>query len=260
MMRLLGRFVVLATCVGIAASASRAQDHKTDPRLLFLKGNEALDHRDYETAIAAFSDIVKGGDASGEVHFNFGNALVGVGRIGEAIREYRLAQIALPRDAEVAFNLGIAREMVVDKVAHAEIAPAVKSLLFFHMSTTLEEARNAFVALFVLTLALLHVRVFVRRTWLTRLAVVALSLAMLAGASLLVRTTIAPSPREAVVLSPEAVIRSGPSSDFAETFKLHEGVEVKVEEERNGWLKIDLDGRKGWLSSTSAALIDPLRD
>jgi tetratricopeptide (TPR) repeat protein len=248
--------LLLLLCGSIAAGGVSAQDPtKKDPRLLFLQGNEAMERKAFDEAILAFKGVFDQGVGSGEVHFNLANAYVKAGQLGPAILHYRLAAIDLPRDPEVDYNLRVARDLVVDKISRTELPAFLRTLLFPHLSTTLLESRNLFLATFILALVLFHLRLFLRSRAIHRLAVALAVVAALFGISLLIRTVVArPSP-EGVVLPPEVIVRSGPTADYAEHFKLHEGVEVAIEEERAGWIKIDVDGRKGWLPSESLGRI-----
>jgi tetratricopeptide (TPR) repeat protein len=223
-----------------------------DPRLSFLKGNEAMNRQQFDEAAAAYEAVLASGVESAEVHFNLANACFRAGRLGPAIQHYRIARALLPRDPDVAWNLEIARGAVKDQVSRPEPSEIVKTLLWFHLSTSEREARAAAIALFLIGMALLHARLFVRRPALTRIALAVLVLAALAGASLLMRAGRAP---EAVVLPAELVVRSGPGAGYAEHMRLHEGVEARIDEDRGEWVKLDVDGKKGW---APAALVGRL--
>jgi tetratricopeptide (TPR) repeat protein len=228
------------------ACALAAGSFGQDPRLMFLKGNEAMERQSYEDAAAAYEAVLASGLESGEVQFNLANAQFRAGRLGPAIEHYRKAQRLMPRDPDVTWNLEIARAVVKDQVARPEPTEIVKTLLWFHYSTSEHEARTVAIVLFLAGMVLLHVRLFVRRSALTKTAIALLVLAALAGASAFLRARATP---EAVVLPPELVVRSGPGASYAEHMKLHEGVEVRIEEDRGDWVKLDVDGKKGWVPS-----------
>jgi len=55
--------------------------------------------------------------------------------------------------------------------------------------------------------------------------------------------------RLGVILVEEANVRSGYSQQDTVLFLLHEGAEVQIIGEENGWHKIQLpDGKKGWIT------------
>ena len=88
-MRLVWTIVVVAlVSAGVAAQ---------DPRLSFLKGNEAMDRQDWEEAAAAYEAVLASVVESAEVHFNLANASFRAGRLGPAIQHYLRARTLLPR-------------------------------------------------------------------------------------------------------------------------------------------------------------------
>ena len=133
-------------------------------------------------------------------------------------------------------------------VARSEPSDLVKTLFWFHYATSEHEARLVAFALFLAGMALLHARLFVRRPALGKGAIALLVLAALAGVSLMIRARRLP---EAVVLPPELTVRSGPGAGYAEHMTLHEGVEARIEEDRGDWVKLDVDGKKGWVPATA---------
>ncbi len=248
------KLVMFLLCL-LPAQAPAPEGRPQDPRLLFLKGNEALERRDFAAAVEAYEAALATGVESGEIHYNLGSAYLRAGRPGPAILALRRAAQLLPRDPEVAANLASARAEAVDHIPRDEPAPIVRTLLWFHFATTPREARNVFLVLFVAALLILHARILVRRATLGRVAAVLMALALLAGLSLALRLTLAAPPPEGVILPAEVVVRSGPSPDYAEHFRLHEGAEIRLEEARGVWWKIDVGGRKGWLPAAAVGRI-----
>jgi uncharacterized protein YgiM (DUF1202 family) len=54
--------------------------------------------------------------------------------------------------------------------------------------------------------------------------------------------------KQAVVVAEETEVRTGPGRNYMKSFDLHDGVELRVQKNRDGWCQIELsDGRRGWL-------------
>ena len=127
-----------------------------DPRLMFLKGNEAMERQAYEDAAAAYEEALAalydrhvGGvhavafrltsdrQVAEEVVQETFLALWNRAELFDpAIEHYRTAQRLMPRDPDVAWNLEIARAVVKDQVARPEPPEILKTLLWFHHSTS----------------------------------------------------------------------------------------------------------------------------
>jgi SH3-like domain-containing protein len=37
--------------------------------------------------------------------------------------------------------------------------------------------------------------------------------------------------------------------------RLHEGVEARIDEDRGDWVKLDVDGKKGWVPATQVGRV-----
>jgi uncharacterized protein YgiM (DUF1202 family) len=56
----------------------------------------------------------------------------------------------------------------------------------------------------------------------------------------------------AVVVAEEVEVRSGPGSGYNLAFRVHEGLPVRVAEDRGDWLRIDLGGELvGWVPAST---------
>ncbi len=60
----------------------------------------------------------------------------------------------------------------------------------------------------------------------------------------------------AVIVPLEVDAHTAPDSESVIRFKLHAGSEVRVQEEREGWLRIALpDGQQGWIEAEFAEVV-----
>ncbi|MBK6898280.1 MAG: hypothetical protein IPH09_03120 [bacterium] len=56
----------------------------------------------------------------------------------------------------------------------------------------------------------------------------------------------------AVVIAPEAEVRSGPDTTFPVVFQVHDGLALQIRSERAGWCQVALGGEwNGWLPGSA---------
>ena len=60
----------------------------------------------------------------------------------------------------------------------------------------------------------------------------------------------------AVVVLPDAVSRSGPFDDAQNAFAVHDGAELAILDQRNGWVQVsDGSGRTGWMKDNQVEVL-----
>jgi tetratricopeptide (TPR) repeat protein len=89
----------------IASTVARAADQQT----AFEQANTAFAQKNYGRAASEDQAILTGQGFSAPVLFNLANAYYQDGKLGLAILNYQRAQLLAPRDADIAFNLHLAR-------------------------------------------------------------------------------------------------------------------------------------------------------
>jgi tetratricopeptide (TPR) repeat protein len=213
----------------------------------YNQGNQLYARKDYAGAVRAYQQALKAGP-SADVCYNLGNALFKSGRIGPAIVQYRRADYLRPRDADIGRNLSFARSYRVDKVLTAA-DPVARALdETFHL---LSRREAALLAAFSFLLAALSLSAWIVR----RRTVFILGTAVLATLSLFCLITqwtwageVGAQP--AVVVAPEVNALSGPGEEFKQILLLHDGTEVRIREQRGGYLLVQLPGGSGgWIRS-----------
>ena len=216
-------------------------------------GNRLYAHRDYAGAARAYEQALRAGP-NADACYNLGNALFKSGRIGAAIVQYRRAWYLRPRDADIGRNLAFARSYRVDK-APATAGPLARGLeRIFHLLSRREAALLAAVG-FALAALSLSVWIVRRWTWFLAGAVV---LATLALFCLVTRWVWAGEvgARPAVVVVPEVNVSSGPGEEFKTILLVHDGTEVRIREQRGGYLLVQLPGGSGgWVKSEVVARV-----
>jgi len=247
MRRLLPLLAVLVLLLPLAAAGS-VRD------LEYQEADRAYRETHYQVAYDGYARLLGTGGADGHLLYNLGNAAFRLNQNGRAILFYERARLLLPRDADLKFNLGHAREQLRDVIPASE--GIVGTAFFWLDSLTLAELFWSFAAVNLLFWGILVARIFSRSEWTNSLLFLLLGAWLLAGVSFGLKWQQTRSDDRAVVLPTEVNVLAGPDSRDTLLFKLHEGTIVHYERSEEGWSLIRLpDGKRGWLRADSVEKI-----
>ena len=242
----------------VAGEASTQEPSTAD---LMTRANERYERREYTEAAQQYEALIARGYSDPALYFNLGNSYFESGDLGRAILNYLRAREISPRDVDIRDNLELAREITVDRVA-AEGGSLVEGVSYFgHRWATPDELGTAAILLWtascVAILALLVWRVFPLRRALrtvTAFATVAAAMLLLLFVSM---TYANPYDNTGVVTAAVVEIVSGPGPQYPEEFTLYSGAQVRVNDTRHGWIRIELPGGelRGWVPSHTIDIV-----
>lgn len=241
--------VLLLSVVGPA----RGQQH--DPTGSISEAEAAYERGDFEAAAAGFRQAVDAGLDHALLHYNLGNAYFKQGELGLAVASYIRAHRLAPRDGRIATNLERARAQIRDReLAGGEVPPVLRPVPWLYGRLSLDEWWMLALAAYVLV-----VTVRIARHWtsldrglLRRGALVLTGLALLATVMGTVRYRSEVVRTGAVAVVDEIEVRSGPGRDYSLAFRIHEGLQLRVAERRDHWVRIELGGDlTGWVPASS---------
>lgn len=227
----------------------------------FDAASKLYEQNKFAEAAAAYEQLLPSAPRSETLWFNLGNAWFKAGQVGRAIAAYRHAEEFAPRDPAVRFNLNFARKKVSG--ADSPAGPAWRRALG---ALTLNEWTVLASAALWVWFVLLALREW-RPAWRGALsgytatsgAIVLLLIGCAAFAADLRFNTVS-----AVVIAPEAIVRSGPLDEAKVLHQFRDGIEVTVIDEKDlgagdqkqAWLQVrDAANRSGWLKSDQVAVI-----
>ncbi|HEV2331260.1 MAG TPA: tetratricopeptide repeat protein [Verrucomicrobiae bacterium] len=218
----------------------------------FSRANQLYAAGKFSDAAKAYDSILNAGAVSANLLFNAGNAQFKSGNLGRAIAAYRRAALLAPRDADIRANLDFARNQVQGTTWRQTWWEGWLAALSLNEWTAI--AAIAFWLAFLLLAAMQ-----LRPAWkqflrgpARGLAVAAVFFCIGLGAA----ATTHFSNSVAVVVLPDAVTRSGPFDDAQNAFAVHDGAELAVLDQRNGWVQVsDGSGRSGWMKSTQVEVL-----
>lgn len=206
----------------------------------------------YEQAISLYNKLLKTG-ASASVYYNLGNAYYRTGDMAHAILAYERAYLMEPGDADIRFNLQLARTKTIDKIVPESemfFITWFRQMIDWYSADQWGRAVVVCFALFVVSLLLYFFagRMLWRKVGFG-VGVCTLILAVLfhifayqQQQKLLVRT-------HAIVMSSSLTVKSTPSTSGTDLFVLHEGTKVEITDDTmKDWKEIRLaDGKVGWV-------------
>jgi len=232
--------------VAAATEAFRAATGTQEPG-----AREQAFRRAAELYAAAAAD----GPRNGALEYNTGNAWFLAGDVGRAVLHYRRALELRPGDARIEANLDTARSRRADEFEITSSRALTDTLLFWHHGLSLRAKIPAAVGCWAAGFVLLAVAVWLPRRRGGRLGalrsgVLLLVVAAALGASALVELRDRAAREAAVVVADEVELRTGDGASYPGRYEnpIHAGAEVRVVEERAGWVDVELpDGKRGWL-------------
>ena len=200
--------VFLLSAVQLVSAATKAE------------ADQAYQENKFADAIAAYETILGTEGESADIYYNLGNCYYKTKNIAKAVLNYERALLLNPGDADIRFNLELARSKTVD-----QITPASEVFIVAWMKN------------------------------ITNL----MSLIMCVSANLFARGQKNKifNRTGAIVMSPTITVKSTPNESGTDLFVLHEGTKIYIQDNSmKGWKEIRLeDGKEGWLPASAIEVI-----
>jgi tetratricopeptide (TPR) repeat protein len=218
----------------------------------FSAANKSYAEGKFADAANAYEKILASGAASPNLLFNYGNAEFKSGNLGMAIVAFRRAELLAPRDAEIRANLTFVRNQVQGAKARENFWQNWFGNLSLNEWTIF--AAIAFWLMFLLLVAKQLRPALVSKlknaTWIFA------ALTIFSGTILGVQAANHFSKQTAVVISAQAMARSGPFDDAQSAFTTRDGAELSVFDRRDDWLQVaDGSGKIGWLPAKQVEVL-----
>ena len=227
---------------------------KTDADSSYVQGN-------YQKAIEQYNALLKDGYQSADIYYNLGNAYYRSEEITQAILAYERALLLSPGDADIRFNLQLARTKTIDKM----VPQSEFFVVTWYRSLVNQFSVDgwAYMALMLLaaTIILVLLYLFSSPVWLRKVGFFGgiLSLLLFGLANLFAwqqKQTL--THRDGAIIIQSAVpVKSTPSANGTDLFILHEGTKVFVTDDTmKDWREVRLpDGKVGWVETTQIEVI-----
>ena len=253
MRRMIGCMVLIAMNV-LAGCGTGTDDARNSE--IYRQGNGFYKNGQYAEASRTYERIVQQGFRNGYVYYNLGNAYFKQQQFGRAILAYERARRLMPRDQDVRANLEIANLRIVDqlKVPEPWIGQVMLRSITVNEATVATSIAGGLLALLAV-IYILSDRFDIRRLA-YHVGIVIAVVFLICSAVTASRIYDQTGRAEAIILSTESDVRSGPGTTYDQLFILHEGTKVTVVEERGTWKRIELpDGKSGWIGQIALEVI-----
>lgn len=243
------------TCILFFCLTAAAFAQTKEMTRFFLEGIDFYKAGKYSEASESFQKIADSGVKSGKLYYNLGNAYLKSGKLGPAILWYEKALRLIPHDPDLKFNHAYAVSKVKDDKGEKSVN--IFRILFFWKflldAALIRWLALGFNALFCI---LVTARLLMRKKIMKTPVILSLILSAVFTLTALYHFYESAYIRRAVILPPEAVIRSGLSGKATELFRLHEGTTVRIEQEKEEYFRIYFsEGKIGWIPKKDTGVI-----
>lgn len=235
--------------------------HAAQKAMAAKKEEEAVEN--FKHAAQLYEKLLEYNFINGQIYYNLGNAYYRQGMSGKAILCYRRAERLLPRNANIKANINLLKSDFEDKEAMRNIPEILKTMCFWYFFLNLNEITGITIYIYLAFMASILSVVFLRLQWLKKISTVFAACLFVLITSLGIKIYNQQSVERGVVVADECKIRYGPGEEYEPKFEIHEGAEVKIEEEGNKWYKVyvyvdvenirdeedkkDIEFKKGWI-------------
>lgn len=219
---------------------------------LMNKANNYYKNNQYQLAIEEYNKIVRQGYEGASLFYNLGNAHYRLGQIGYAILYYEKALKYAPSDDDIKHNLALARLNLKDKVD--SLPPFFIFNLWEGLIALFSVTGWTYVTyiFYILLLIAIIFYFFSKNSTQQRISFfsgIGFLVLMLFSILLLnVKMNKEYNIKSGVVIRKEITAKSSPDNSSKDSFTIHEGLKVKLEDRVDNWIKIRLDdGKVGWV-------------
>jgi tetratricopeptide (TPR) repeat protein len=235
---------------------SFAQDVGT----LFKQGNDFYKAKNYKEAINSYQKIIDSGEKSPVVYYNLGNSFYRSGMIGYAILYYEKALKLAPGDEDIIHNIKIASARTTDKV---DVVPKLFLFVWWDSIVALFNINTWSILAYIFFLLLLDsilLFFFSRSALLNRISffggIFVAAALLLSIIFLYSRINVEYSFKYAVVVETSSNVKSSPDENSLNSFVVHEGLRLRIDDNIDNWYKIRLeDGKIGWIEKKAVGVI-----
>jgi len=227
----------------ISALPVVGQAKEEGPQYKFLEANTLFESGKTPEALQIYQDLTKLGFAGSSLFYNLGNIYYRKGERGRAILWYERAQKMAPRDADIKFNLQLAKSHI-KKVEEPVFEKIINTFTIDELGIFISVCTWVFFGV----LGFLVLGKIRGEIWPTAaLWTSGLLLVMFAGWFFASQTYT--SKNWAVLISLPGEVRNGPGEEYAVGFTIPEGSKIMVLNKRPQWSQVGIpqEGLKGWI-------------
>ena len=219
---------------------------------LMQQGGDYYRNGEYDKAIETYEKILSDEYEGTALYYNLANSYYRIGKLGYAILNYERALKLSPTDEDVKHNLAFTNLSTVDR-----IQPLPKFFIFDIWEAILGMFSVngwSYFAYFLYIILLLFITYyfFVKTIFQQKVILFSglgvLIIFALTVSLLVVKVNKESTEKSGVVVVQSITVKTSPDIKSTDTFVIHEGLKIKLEDKLDDWIKIRLvDGKVGWL-------------
>ncbi len=224
------------------------------------KANHYYQQKDFNSAIKEYQKIINDGYVGYSIYYNLGNCYYRIGEIGEAILYYEKALKLNSNDEDIKHNLQFVNLKTIDKVE-----PLPKFFLFNWWENLLGifSVNGWTIFNFIIYLLLIISLSFfilskkINQRRISLYSSILLFVILFFGIIILISNyNIEKNRKEGVVVENVVNVKTAPDFNSTDTFIIHEGLKVRIEDVVDKWYRIKLpDGKVGWIPQNTIGII-----
>lgn len=224
---------------------------------IYNNGLLAYKKGQYDLSIQEFETILSKNKESPELYYNLGNSYYRMGDISGAIWSYESCLKLMPAHNNAIYNLKLVNLKVVDKLYMP--SPPIYLDLYFNIMDWL--SFSDWLQLLLLILLLISTLVTIINYYKSPLLKIFQMLFIILFFLLSFITIHSYWNNiyniKGIIYSNNVEVRSEPNESSTYLFQINEGLKVKIIQERNQWVEIELlDGKTGWVSYDQIRIIN----
>ncbi len=230
-----------------------------DPARLMAEGNQAYTEGQVGMALDLYRQAQALGVQDADLYFNLGNAHARNGELGFAVANYLRAQRLAPHDQDIEDNLAWVRGNIQDlELGESQMPLFIAQMVSLVFAFTLGQWA---VGLLVLVWVMCGLLVYKLNRGsfpdnLRRAVLMTGACLLMVAVVVFWRWRIEEVRQTAVVVVEEVAVRSGPDESFGVQFMVHDGLTIRIQEERRQWVRISLGGESlGWMPINSIEIV-----
>jgi len=231
-----------------------------DTNSIMQTANEYYKNNRYQLAIEEYNKLLLDGYEGTSLYYNLGNAHYRLGKIGFAILYYEKALKLSPNDEDVKHNLALSKLNLKDKV------DTLPPFFIFNIWEGLLASFSVtgwtiIVYIFFILVLLASIAYFFSRnvteqriSFFTGVGLT--SVLILTIILLTVKMNKEFNVKDGIIVETSVIVKSSPDYSSKDSFQVHEGLKVRLEDNVDDWVKIRLDdGKIGWIMQKSMKII-----
>ena len=226
---------------------------------VFYNSNNLYNSNHFDKALEGYLAIVNEDVNNGALYYNIGNCYYRLNQLGYARLYYEKAKLYNPTDRDVLHNIEIVETQLIDQINQV---PEFFLMRFIkNINKKFSPSQWGYLMVFVLYfnlfLFLLFLFANLADTRINCLRGLLFSVpVLLCVVFFLIYSNLPAKYSDAVLVAPNAYVKTAPSDSADDYFIIHEGLKFQVIDQVSNWSRISLlDGKDGWVKTVDFEVI-----